>query len=328
MTAKDRFGTPLNNLNIEIATLESALGGKFRISHQLGETSRSRTYSAVRLEDSHAVALKIFRYGGDSVEQRRVSRMMTLLADCLKIDHPAVVKILGCGCSRENHVAYLVMEKVEGPTLTDHLAELAPSITIGRVLHFLHLIAGGLDEIHSHDMIHRDIKPDNIFISREDMKPKIGDFGLSLTELDFKERFDVGKDAHGTPAYIAPEQIIGTTFDKRVDVYAFAMMTYHLLTRQFAYDFASERELLMAHIQQEPIPPSQRNPKWPEALDRALLKSLSKHPSKRHASAGTLMHDVEQALAPFTPLRLASWQAASFDATVTPPSVAIKDVLL
>ncbi|HNM46704.1 MAG TPA: hypothetical protein PKH51_06760, partial [Candidatus Sumerlaeota bacterium] len=106
----------MNTLNIEIATLESALGGKFRIGHQLGETSRSRTYSAVRLEDSHAVALKIFRYGGDSVEQRRVSRMMTLLADCLKIDHPAVVKILGCGCSRENHVAYLVMEKVEGPT--------------------------------------------------------------------------------------------------------------------------------------------------------------------------------------------------------------------
>ncbi|MEO8377179.1 MAG: serine/threonine-protein kinase, partial [Candidatus Sumerlaeota bacterium] len=214
----------------------------------------------------------------------------------------------------------------DGPTLQEYVTEVANEITIRRLLQLLSNISHGLDEIHSHKMIHRDIKPDNVFISRSDLTPKIGDFGLSLTQLDFNDRLNVGIDAHGTPAYIAPEQIIGTSFDRRVDIYAFAMMVYYLLTQRFAYDFSSERDLLMAHIHQQPIPPSRRNPKWPESLDKSLVRSLSKNPERRHPSAQSLMRDVEQALAPFTPMRLASWQSPDFQRNPRGPEVAIKGV--
>jgi serine/threonine protein kinase len=251
--------------------------------------------------------------------------MMNLLGDCLRLDHPNVVRVLGCGCNREERLAFLIMEHVDGTNLRSYVEELGDNLTVGGALQLITQVAEGLDEIHASNLIHRDIKPDNIFVSRQTGIAKIGDFGLSVTLLDFADRLDVGRDAYGTPAFVAPEQIIGTAFDRRVDIYSFAMTVYYILTGVVAYDYRTERELLYAHIHQDPVMPSRRNSSWPEALDAALARSLSKHPERRHLNALTLAREVQRALEAFTPLRLSSFRHGTL-APQSSTEVSIKGV--
>ncbi len=315
----------MSSFEISVERLEELLGYKFRGFQPLASGPRSQTFLASSLEDRLAVAVKVFRYGTDAVEEKRVGKMMNLLGDCLRLDHPNVVRVLGCGCNREERLAFLIMEHVDGTNLRSYVEELGDNLTVGGALQLITQVAEGLDEIHASNLIHRDIKPDNIFVSRQTGIAKIGDFGLSVTLLDFADRLDVGRDAYGTPAFVAPEQIIGTAFDRRVDIYSFAMTVYYILTGVVAYDYRTERELLYAHIHQDPVMPSRRNSSWPEALDAALARSLSKHPERRHLNALTLAREVQRALEAFTPLRLSSFRHGTL-APQSSTEVSIKGV--
>ncbi len=114
-------------------------------------------------------------------------------------------------------------------------------------------------------------------------------------------------DLPGTPAFVAPEQIFSARFGPEADIFALAMTIYVILARAPAYDARTPREHLFAHIHRDPIPLRRRNRSWPAELDRALARSLSRHPGERHPSADQLAADVATALRPHTPLRLISF---------------------
>lgn len=287
--------------------IEAFLGDKFKIISTLGASRRSATFRAVQAADQQVVALKVMSYD-PKVEGIRLAQVMNLVSQCLKLEHPHVVRVLGCGFNHDEHWAFFVMELVEGPTLKDYFEQRAEDLTLGSATRLFQQIASGIDEMHRERLIHRDIKPENIFFSATENAAKIGDFGgaIGLGEL---EGGDSGAcQALGTPAYMAPEQIIGTRFDYRVDLYAFSMTIYFLLTGKVAFDARSRGEYLFAQMDATPLPISRRNRNWPATLDRALLRSLSKRPEDRHSSAGALAAEVQEALEPFTPLRLSSFQ--------------------
>jgi serine/threonine-protein kinase len=164
-----------------------------------------------------------------------------------------------------------------------------------RVTHIVRQICSSLVEAHALGLIHRDIKPANVFTCRMGLDydfVKVLDFGLVKHEERAKAP-TVITSAHmtiGTPAYMAPEAIMGEIeVDRRVDIYALGCLTYFLLTGEQVFDAPSPMKVMMQHVASEPSPPSKRRRGVPPSLDRLVMSCLHKDPSKRPSSIEALL---------------------------------------
>jgi serine/threonine protein kinase len=197
------------------------------------------------------------------------------------------------------------MERVDGTSIDKTLTLFAEQVTVGWLLDLLKGVAAGLDHLHQQGIIHRDIKPDNIFVDAPRSAAKIGDLGIALTEEEIKATGV--HDSYGTPGFVAPEQILGLRLDSAADVYSLAVTIYTLLTRKGPFNVVDARSLLYAHVHLSPVPLTMRNASWPVALERVLLQSLSKNPLERHPTATALVAEAARALDAYTPIRLATY---------------------
>jgi hypothetical protein len=154
-------------------------------------------------------------------------------------------------------------------------------------------IADALDAAHEEGLIHRDVKPHNILVGTRDHS-YLADFGL--TKLPGEKSLTETGQFMGTLDYVAPEQIVGEKPTTRSDVYAFAAVLCECLTGSVPYLRENEAAVLYAHLSEDPPRLSDREPQLPAALDGIVARALAKEPSERHASAGELMGDVEEAL--------------------------------
>ncbi|MCU1594337.1 MAG: hypothetical protein JWO12_1729 [Frankiales bacterium] len=191
------------------------------------------------------------------------------------LKHPAIVRVYDF--RREGGDATLVMEYVEGASLADLIGELTPA----RALRALDDVAEALHTAHEHHVIHRDVKPDNVFVLR-DGHAKLGDFGLARAVADPSVFRTTDGDIRCTPAYFAPElgQQLGEP-DARSDAYAFAVMAYEVLTGRLPYDDVGGLALIAAHWTREPPDPADLVPGFPPEASAALLAGLAKDPSVR-----------------------------------------------
>jgi serine/threonine-protein kinase len=189
----------------------------------------------------------------------------------------------------EDGVFYYVMELLDGIDLDTFVRKFGPQPP-ARVVYILRQVCRSLADAHKHGLIHRDIKPTNIFLCRmgnEYDYAKVLDFGLVKVLESDEPQMTLANATTGTPAYMAPELAMSMpSIDGRTDLYGLGCVAYWLLTGSLVFEEKGAAAMMLAHVQKVPVPPSRRAElDVPESLDRAILMCLAKTPEERPASA-------------------------------------------
>jgi DNA-binding response OmpR family regulator len=265
----------------------TVLGGRYRLESRIGTGNHGAVYRARHLELDRAVAVKVLRTGalgtGDTLERFRREGM----AAC-RVSHPHAVVVLDFAVA--GGVAYLVMELLEGHSLD---AELAPGKPLG-VQHTVTMavpVCEALAEAHRAGIVHRDVKPANIFLHRVGSRtvPKVLDFGIArvLGESDARRHPTLEGWIVGTPAYMAPERFESGACDGKADVYGLGVTLFQMLAGRLPFEAIDGEPLALArkHISELPPPLRTLNPDVPLGLEEAVMRALAKRPAKRPSAA-------------------------------------------
>lgn len=254
--------------------------GKYRIDGIAGVGGMSVVYRAFDEMLGRLVALKVLnaQRAVDEISLRRFQREAQI---ALRLKHPNIITIYEAG--EVNGQAYLAMEYLPEGSLARRFSKpVAMSLGASSVL--LSEIASALDYAHANGVVHRDLKLENILV-RDDGHIALSDFGIAQI-LDVSSLTETGQ-TFGTPLYVSPEQVRGAkNVDFRTDLYSLGVIAYLLATGYFPFSGNSGMAILHSHLTQEPPLPSNLNPRLPPQMDWVLLKSLSKYPQDRFASAG------------------------------------------
>jgi len=262
---------------------------EYRLIRVLGRGGFAKVYQAVperTLREADAVAIKVFNEQALQTEGflGRVEREVGL---CQKLDHPNIVRILKSG--EQNEVHYLVMEFVAGPTLRKKMDE--GPMNLKEATKLLTELSSALGHAHSHGIIHRDVKPDNVILTAGG--PKIMDFGLA--RLEGTSDLTQTGSAIGTPHYMAPEQVMcEKNLDGRCDQYALGAMAFEILTGQKLFDGDQAVLIVMKHVQEPPRDPRQLRPEIPEPLARCVLRMLAKERDQRYPTLEAAVADLKE----------------------------------
>ena len=294
--------------------------GSYRLEERLGEGGMGEVWRASHRLLARPAAIKLIRssLSGDAEGvsddmRRRFEREAQVIA---QLRSPHTVTLFDFGVT-ENGSFYYAMELLDGVD-TDTLIRQFGPIPAARVVHILRQMCHSLSEAESCGLVHRDIKPGNIFLCRygEDHDfVKVLDFGIAKvardTSPDTQTALTVANVIHGTPAFIAPEQALGgTEVDIRADLYATGCVAYWLLTGQLVFTGDTPMKLLLAHAQSTPEPPSARTEMpIPEQVDAIVLSCLAKDPGDRPNSARDLLQRLDAVLfdEPWTDARAREW---------------------
>ena len=260
----------------------------YRIDALLGKGGMGAVYVATQLSLSRTVALKVLasHLSEDPTFRERFRREGLVQA---ALDHPHIVPIHEAGESE--HGLFLAMRLIRGRDLKARIV--AGEIDAERTLRILTPIARAIDAAHEAGLVHRDIKPQNIFVGGDD-HAYLADFGLGRAGGD--AGLTRTGELVGTLDYVAPEQVTGKPATARSDIYAFGAVLYECLTGAVPYPRDSDAAILYAHVS-EPAPVvSTQRPELPAALNAVIARAMAKKPGKRHASAQELMQEAETAL--------------------------------
>jgi serine/threonine-protein kinase len=271
-------------------TAPITLPDRYRVVRHLANGGMASVWEAHdELLDRH-VAVKILasHLGEDDRARQRFEREARAAAGLSS--HPNVVTIYDVG--EHDDRAFMVMELMRGGSLADRLRN-GSRLARGTVLDWLHDAAAALDVAHEAGIVHRDIKPANLLLDERD-RLAIGDFGIA--RVAEQDQLTQTGQVLGTASYLSPEQAMGEPAVAASDRYALAVVAYELLTgtRPFqAEHFAAQAR---AHVEDEPEPPSAREPGLPPAVDAVLRRGLAKDPADRWPSAADMVARLETAL--------------------------------
>jgi serine/threonine protein kinase len=263
--------------------------GNYRVLRQLGKGGMAFVYHAEDLALHRPVALKVMRPDLSSTADgwQRFFREARIMAS---IKHENLVTVYQAG--QEGSAVYLAMELLQGEALEQRL-ERTGAVPWPEVLHLSRGIAKGLAAIHQHGLIHRDIKPGNIWIEAPSGQVKILDFGLARFLHD-----DVNITAPGTvmgtPAFMAPEQAVGGAADARSDLFSLGCVLYWLSTGAKAFDGPNTLAVLSALATQTPRPVHELNPVLPRSFSDLVAQLLAKNPAERPASVEIVLERLDQ----------------------------------
>ena len=264
----------------------AVLDQKYRLEEKIGSGGFGAVFRATHLGLNRAVAVKVFRPmpGNDSPEALKRFRLEG--ASASRVNHPNAVAVLDCGIS-ETGIAYLVMELLDGHSLRDELQQrgvLPPA----RVIEIALPVCRVLAEVHGRGIVHRDIKPDNIFLhqTKDGEVIKVVDFGLAKIfddEADSAAAQTMTGGIIGTPAYMAPERVNGDSYDGRTDIYSLGVIMFQMLTGRAPFE-ANEGgvlALMVMHVMKQPPRLRDLNPAVPQEIEALVLDMLRKDPDTR-----------------------------------------------
>jgi hypothetical protein len=279
---------------LQKAVLEAKHLGQYTLEEKLGAGGMGTVYRARHAMLRRATAVKLLDV--DKMSAAAVVRFEREVQSTSALTHPNTVAIFDYGRTPEG-IFYYAMEYLDGMNLDDLVERVGP-LPEARVVFLLRQMCGALAEAHAAGLIHRDVKPANVFLTcRGGMHDfvKVLDFGL-VKALDGKEAQLTSANAvTGTPLYLSPEGVNHPDqVDARSDVYAIGALGYFLLTGTPVFSGASVVEICMKHVNAAPEPPSARlgKPIHP-ALEALILRCLAKAPSDRPADAGVLLREVK-----------------------------------
>ena len=297
------------------------LGGRYEIGRILGQGGMAEVHLGRDLRLGRTVAVKVLRadLARDPSFQTRFRREAHSAAS---LNHSSIVSVYDTGedVVGGRSVPYIVMEYVEGSSLRDLLSaghrllpERALEITAG--------VLAALDYSHRHGIIHRDIKPGNVMLTRAG-DVKVMDFGIARALADSSATMTQTAAVIGTAQYLSPEQARGEQVDARSDIYSTGCLLYELLTGRPPFVGDSPVAVAYQHVREQPRPPSALEPEVPPAVDAITLKALRKEPAERYQSAADMRADIERALAGRPVQALAAAGAGSVAAARTGASAA------
>ena len=269
-------------------TAGTLLAGRYEIVGRIGAGGMSNVYKAKDQKLNRFVAVKVLK-PEFSADATFVKKFRVEAQSAAGLSHPNIVNVYDVG--EEDGIYYIVMELVQGITLK-HYIERKGKLDIREVLNISVQIASGMGAAHANRIIHRDIKPQNVIMSR-DGKVKVTDFGIAKAA----DSTTVTTNAAGSVHYISPEQARGGYSDEKSDIYSLGITMYEMVTGKVPYDGENNVSVALQHIQGNMIPPRQLNPDIPRSVERIILKCTQKKPDLRYSSAKELIMDLRRALA-------------------------------
>ncbi len=281
----------------------SVVDRRYKVLKRLGVGGMGIVYKVEHLHLNKMFALKVMRPTKDEVDRKRFEQEARLAS---QIRHPNVIEISDFGVLPTNQ-PYFVMEFLRGRTVGEAIFTGFMDSQI--VCHIGLQIARGLQAVHKQNVVHRDLKPDNIFLIDPETSESPEESGKASDEepafvkiMDFGIAKSVNNNLTGTgmtvgtPEYMSPEQARGEVVDWRSDQYSLGCILYEMLTREIPFDGKGAFEVMYKHLNAPPTPPRQRRPERAQhistALETIVLKMLAKKPKDRHPS----MRAVETAL--------------------------------
>lgn len=273
------------------------INDRFEIIDLIARGGMGRVYRAQQRPLGRQVALKILdpRYKGDEDPEFQ-TRFFLEASTAAKLSHPNTVTVFDYGKTTDE-IYFIVMELVEGRTLSALLKELGP-IEPERAINIAVQIARSVREAHGLGVIHRDLKPANVLLTRhgdEEDFVKVLDFGL-VKDVEANEELTQAGLFMGSPKYMSPEQIQGGDVDARTDIYALGVMLYLMLCGRVPFDRDNQVQILMAHMR-EAVPPMVRDDgvAVPAALEAVVMNCLEKDANNRYSDMNELVAALKSA---------------------------------
>ncbi len=270
------------------------LGGKYVLEAELGSGGMGVVYRARNTKLNAPVAVKVLH---EELAKRPgfVARFLREARAATMVRHPNVVEVLDVDAA--SGIPYIVMELLDGVSLAEYHTTKGGQLSVADVLEFLGPVMEALGEAHEKGVVHRDLKPDNVFLSSERgrLVPKLLDFGISAIRND-DQRVTVTGNTLGTPRYMAPEQVrLTRDADARSDVWSLGIMMYELLSGTHPFDGESPGAIYVAIATHDPPPLEKIVRDIPRSVSRIVARCMRRDPAERYTSTRLLLRDLQLA---------------------------------
>ncbi len=278
--------------------LESALGNSHRIIRELGGGGMSRVFLAEDTEHDRQIVVKVIPE--ELAGQVSIERFRREIKVAARLQHPCIVPVLGSGSA--DGLPYYTMPFVEGESLRSRLSR-EKGLAVPQALRILRDVAGALAYAHEHGVMHRDIKPDNILVTRH--HAVLVDFGVAKALTDSTQAgqalTSVGV-AIGTPAYMAPEQAAAdSSLDHRADIYSLGVVAYEMLAGRHPFEGRAPQSMLAAHAIEMPTGIIAHRSQLSASIASLVMRMLEKHPGDRPQTAEEVLTALDQIATPEAP---------------------------
>ncbi|MGB8522365.1 MAG: tetratricopeptide repeat protein [Candidatus Acidiferrales bacterium] len=275
---------------MDAATLApgSDFGPRYRIEALLGQGGMGRVYKAYDKDIDRTVAIKVVREGfvGNEDSLKRFKQELNLAS---KISHKHILRIHDMGSVGETR--FISMAYVDGQDLHQIIKD-NPKMTIERVVHFAQQLAEALAAAHAEGVVHRDLKPQNILVDRDD-QIYVSDFGLAKSFEEGAVSLTKTGNFLGTPRYMSPEQVEGKPVDQRSDLYTYGLMLYELLAGDVPFTGESTLKVMYQRIQERPKSLNLVKPGLPTHLVQITMRCLERDPADRYQNAYEILADLQ-----------------------------------
>lgn len=262
------------------------LGDRYEIVSKIGAGGMSDVYKAMDHKLNRFVAIKVLK-NEFSQDEGFVSKFVVEAQSAAGLSHPNIVNVYDVG--DESGIHYIVMELVEGITLKSYI-EKKSMLSFKEAVSIAIQVGTGIEAAHNNKIVHRDIKPQNIIISR-DGKVKVTDFGIARAATTNT----ISSNVMGSVHYTSPEQARGGFVDEKSDIYSLGITLYEMVTGRVPYNGETAVSVAVQHIQEKMIPPS-RFVDIPVSVEQIILKCTQKNPDRRYQSVTELVMDLKRSL--------------------------------
>lgn len=263
------------------------IADRYEIIGKIGAGGMSDVYKAKDLTLGRFVAIKVLK-SEFSDDINFVTKFRTEAQSAAGLEHPNIVNIYDVGS--ENGMHYIVMEYVEGITLKTYI-EKKGQLSFKEAVSIAIQVGRGIEAAHNKNIIHRDIKPQNIMISTEG-KVKVTDFGIARAATSNT----ISSDVMGSVHYSSPEQARNGFVDGKSDIYSLGIVMYEMVTGRVPFDGDTTVAVAIQHLQEEMVPPSAFAPNLPISMEKIILKCTQKSADRRYESMTALLADLRKAL--------------------------------
>ena len=266
--------------------VNDVVGQRYKITSELGKGGMSDVYEARDVIFRREVALKIIKFEN----AKRIDNLIRFQNEArfsAAFNHPNIVKIYDYG--EYNNLPYIVTEYVKGQTLRDVL-DYKRCFSLNESSSIMLQLCDALIEVHSKNIVHRDIKPQNIYYA-SDGGIKLGDFGISIL-LGSGINVNENKKIMGTAQYLAPELVYGEKATFQSDIYAMGITFFELLTGRVPFDGKNPHDVAIMQVEKEVPSPLSINPDLPKEVEYIIFKAVNKNLDERYKSVSEMKKDI------------------------------------
>ncbi|MCR4720708.1 MAG: Stk1 family PASTA domain-containing Ser/Thr kinase [Lachnospiraceae bacterium] len=263
------------------------INDRYEIIDKVGSGGMANVYKAKCHRLNRYVAIKVLKSEFSS-DTNFIKKFRAEAQSVAGLSHPNIVSVYDVGDDDGLH--YIVMELVEGITLKRFI-ERKQRLEVKDAVGIAIQICQGMEAAHNHHIIHRDIKPQNIIISR-DGKVKVADFGIAKAASSYT----LTQDGEGSVHYLSPEQARGGYSDERSDIYSLGVTLYEMLTGQVPFSGDNNVSVVLLHLQSEATPVTVLNPGVPHSVDMIVQKCMQKKPERRYQNVAELIADLRRSM--------------------------------